>query len=133
MAYYYLGQYDSAYRYIDQALVYAEKIDEPFITGNTYMNRGSVYKMEAAYPEALEAYFQALTFFKKAKHERAQGMLLQNISIVYLLLRKTDMAQDYLDQAEKIAIKLDDQENLGSILLSKSQIYKDYDIAKGIE
>ena len=133
MAYFYLGQYDSAYVFLDKALEYAKIIDEPFITGNVYMNKGSVFKMEAAYPEALAEYFQALTYFKKAGNERAQGMLLQNISVVYLLLRKMDMAQKYLDQAEKIAIKLKDQENLGGILISKSQIYQETDIAKAIE
>jgi|GEM_PF-1070981 len=132
MAFYYLGEYDSAYVFLDQALQYAKDVDDPFLTGNIYMNKGSVFKIEAEYPKALAAYFQALTFFKQAKHERAEGMLLQNISIVYLLLRKTELAQKYLDQAEKIAIKLQDQENLGSILLSKSQIYKDTDIPQAI-
>jgi len=132
MAFYYLGEYDSAYVFLDHALQYANEVDDPFLTGNIYMNKGSVFKIEAEYPKALAAYFQALTFFKQAKHERAEGMLLQNISIVYLLLRKTELAQKYLDQAEKIAIKLQDQENLGSILLSKSQIYKDTDIPQAI-
>lgn len=133
MGFYMLTQYDSAHYYQDLAFPPAAALEDDFLLANAHMNRGSIFKMQARHPKALEEYFKALRLYEKEEHEKGRGMVLQNISIVYILLRNHAQALKYLKQAEAIALKLNDMENLGTVLISLTNIYRETDVPKAID
>jgi len=132
MGFYMLTQYDSAHYYQDLAFGPAATLEDSSILANAHMNKGSIHKMQARHPEALKEYFKALALFEKADSPKGRGMALQNISIVYLLLRNQEQALKYLKEAEAIALGLNDRENLGSVLISLTNIYRETDLPKAI-
>src|SRR5690606_1345949 len=87
MGFYLLTQYDSAHYYQDLAFEPAADLEVLTPLANAHMNKGSIHKMQANYPEALEEYFEALRLFEKEGHQKGKGMVLQNISIVYKIGR----------------------------------------------
>lgn len=133
MAFYMLTQYDSAHYYQDLALEPASKLASRTHLANVHMNKGSIYKMQTLYPEALEEYFKALGLFEQQGHQQGKGMALQNLSVVYLLLRNFDQALKYLKMAEELAISLDDKEIQGTVLISMTNIYWETDPPKAVE
>src|SRR5690606_10144815 len=92
-----------------------------------------IYKMQSKHPEALKEYFEALRLFEEQGHQKGKGMVLQNISIVYILLRNHDQALKYLKEAETIALEINDMENLGTVLISLTNIYRETDVPKAID
>src|SRR5690606_27706258 len=92
MGFYMLTQYDSAHYYQDLAFGPAGALEERTHLANAHMNKGSIHKMQARHPEALKEYFKALALFEKADSPKGRGMALQNISIIYLLLRNQEQA-----------------------------------------
>lgn len=132
MCYFYLMQYDSAHIYQDRALAPAKELETLTPLANVHMNKGSIFKMQNKYTEALTDYFKALQLFEKEKHKKGEGMALGNIAHIYLLLRNFDQAEKYLKRAESIAIKLNDKEDLGSVSIALTNIYIKTDIHKAI-
>lgn len=133
MGFYMLTQYDSAHYYQDLAFEPAAKLKSRTHLANAHMNKGSIYKMQALLPLALEEYFKALGLFEQQGHKQGKGMALQNISTIYLLLRNHDQALKYLKLAEEMAIELDDMDILGSTLIAMTNIYRETDLPKAIE
>ncbi len=133
MGFYMLTQYDSAHYYQDLAFEPSAGLEDLTPLANAHMNKGSIYKMQSKHPEALKEYFEALRLFEEQGHQKGKGMVLQNISIVYILLRNHDQALKYLKEAETIALEINDMENLGTVLISLTNIYRETDVPKAID
>lgn len=132
MCFYFLTQYDSAHIYQDQAFEPGSTLKELLPLANAHMNKGSIFKIQAKYPEALKEYFKALQLFEKINHEQGMGKILSNIGQVYMLLRNYEQAEKYLKDAEAIAEKLKDMEDIGSVSISLVNIYRETDVPKAI-
>ncbi|MEI5984079.1 tetratricopeptide repeat protein [Sphingobacterium sp. PU5-4] len=94
MSYFYLTQYDSAHYYQDLAFDPANELPSLTPLANAHMNKGTIYKMQDMHAEALKEYLKALQLFEKEGHDVGRGMVLGNISHVYLQLRNFEKAEN---------------------------------------
>lgn len=133
MSYFLITKYDSAHYYQDLAFEPASSLDTLTGLANAHMNKGSIFKMEGNHSSSLNEYFKALKTFEKEKHERGKGMALGNIAQVYLLLRNYERAEKYLKMAEAIAVKSNNKEDIGSVAIALTNIYRETDLPKAIE
>lgn len=133
MSYYFLTQYDSAHIYQDLAFEPAVELNTLTPLANAHMNKGSIFKMQDKHPESLKEYLKALQLFEKEGHQRGKGMALGNVAQVYLQLRNYEQAEKYLKEAEAIAIELNNREDMGSVSIALTNIYRETDLPKAIE
>jgi len=132
MSYFYLTQYDSAHYYQDLAFEPANELPSLTPLANAHMNKGTIYKLQDMHAEAIQEYLKALQLFEKEGHVVGRGMVLGNISHVYLQLRNFEKAEKYLKESEAIANKSNDKEALGSVAIALTNIYQETDMPKAI-
>jgi tetratricopeptide (TPR) repeat protein len=91
---------------------------------DTYTNIGIVYDQKAQYPDALDNYFKALSFYDKQSAPEKQAMTCKNIGIVYKTQKEFVKALQYYSKAYETYNKTSDEfgktvsaGNLGSMLI----------------
>jgi tetratricopeptide (TPR) repeat protein len=106
--------YDKAAEYFNQAYDLSVKLNEPF--SDPMNNMGNVYFKQRDYQRAVDFYQKALEI-ERSQNDRL-GILnsIANIGIAYTKAAQPKVAQQYLDEAEKLALELQAFSLLPSIL-----------------
>lgn len=122
-AYYILGasynirsRLDTAIFLFEKSLAFAEKGDEPRLTGNIAVALGTSYIRKYQLNKALEAFQKGLTSARSINDKGLQVSCLMNIAVVYTYLKDEKSAETKLNEA--LAISIDE-----GILIRTAQIY----------
>lgn len=101
--YYNMGQHEKAKQFYTDALVYADKANDPTLYGNTYKGIG-LY--ESDFDRKIDYYSKALSSFRKAGNRFEESTTLATIGWEYYIGKaNTSKALSYLSQAINIAEK----------------------------
>ena len=113
-----LQLFEKAMRYFSEAYQLSTKLGQPF--SDPMNNMGNVYYRQGNYQRAIEHYQKALEV-ERANNNRL-GMLntLTNIGIAYTKAKQPKPAQQYLNEAEKLANELQAYSLIPSILKNNS-------------
>lgn len=114
-----LRMFDKANELFDQALKISEKIKEP--GSDPLDNMGNVYFRQGNYARAIDFYKKALDI-QRANNDRI-GMLntITNIGIAYTKAKQPKLAQQYLNEAEQMAISMEVFSSLPTILKNNAE------------
>jgi len=109
-----LHEFDKANELFDQALILSEKIKGP--GSDPLDNIGNVYFRQGNYEQAIDHYLKALEI-QRTNNDRI-GILntITNIGIAYTKAKQPKLAQQYLNEAEQMAITLEVFSALPTIL-----------------
>ncbi len=141
LAYYNKGDYQEAIRFYQKSLRILENIGNKYGMGLEYLNLGNVYREKGDYNTAIEHYRKYLSISKKLNDNYGIGAAKLNLGVVFLdvfdqdhrssvntkgELRSFDsrikLIEEYLRCAEKIFLKLKDQENLIAVLVGLARL-----------
>jgi tetratricopeptide (TPR) repeat protein len=132
--YYYLGDYQKAIEYHEQALVIAREIGDWSEEGADLGNLGIAYYYLGQVEEAIKYYDQALVISQKIGDRRGEGADYRNLGIAYNNLGQVEKAIEYYEQALVIAREIGDQRGEGADLGNLGVAYSDLgQVEKSIE
>jgi tetratricopeptide (TPR) repeat protein len=89
----------------------------------TYAKIGGIYEDEGQYQEALQYFFKALDLCK-VTGDHGQAGLLNNIGDTYRKTSNYRKALEYTQQAQRLAIKLKDQQQISSANRDLAKVYE---------
>jgi tetratricopeptide (TPR) repeat protein len=114
-----LQMFDKANELFDQALKISAKIKEP--GSDPLDNMGNVYFRQGDYERAIDFYKKALDI-QRDNNDRI-GMLntITNIGIAYTKAKQYKLAQQYLNEAEQMAITMEVFSSLPTILKNNAE------------
>lgn len=114
-----LQLYEKAMRYYSEAYQLSEKLGQPY--SDPMDNMGNVYFKQGNYTEAIAHYQKALEIERTANNRLGMLNTLTNIGIAYTKANQPKPAQQYLNEAEKLAAALEAYSFIPSILKNKSE------------
>ncbi len=133
-AYYFVGEYQKAFRYYEKALTIAKEIGDRKSEGEQLGNLGNVYRVTDELEKSIEYYEKALTIAKEIGDRRNESIWLGNSGISYRRLKKLEKAIPHLKKALEITLKLKDKRNETRWLTEFGLVYRDRgEIKKAIE
>ena len=127
-----IGDYDTSFKYLKQALEIQQKIGDKSGEGATLNNISLIYDARGDYDTALQYLKQALEIQQQVGDKSGEGTTLNNISLIFNARGDYDTALQYLQQALEIQQQVGDKSGEGTILNNISLIYDargDYDTA----
>lgn len=110
------GEYKTAIKNANEALIYLEKLSDNNGLGETYNILGKVYKQQGNYNDASSHLNQALVFYESAGNREEIAGVYHNVGTVFKEQKKYKNALNYLNRSIEI------RENFGA----KNQIYHTY-------
>jgi len=116
VAYYSLGQYQTAIEHYQQALTIAREIGDSRNEGTWLGNLGTTYTALGQPQAAIDHYQQALTIAKKISNRLDEGAWLGNLGFVYADLGQYQTAIEHYQQALTIAREIGDRRGEGTDL-----------------
>ena len=122
--YFSVGDYPKALEMYLQSIRMKEQLKgQSHAIAVTYFNIANVYTEQEDYPHALYYLFKTKQVDEKA--EDSAGILydLYSLSSIYLRMKKTDSALYYVEDAYKLAKRLDDKNLIGAIVNNYGEIY----------
>jgi tetratricopeptide (TPR) repeat protein len=129
--YYYLGDYQKAIEYFEQALIISREIGDRSGEGADLGNLGIAYSNLGQVEKAIEYYEQALVIAREIGDRRGEGNQLGNLGIAYSNLGQVEKAIEYYEQALVITREIGDRSgegnqlgNLGSAYSNLGQVEK---------
>ncbi len=114
-----LQLYEKAMRYFSQAYQLSAELGQPF--SDPIINIGNVFFKEGQYQRALEHYLKALDLERNSNNRLGMLNTLTNIGIAYTKAKQPKLAQQYLNEAEKLAVELQAYSFIPSILKNNSE------------
>lgn len=110
--------------YIEQSRKLADSLGHGY--GRAYSEAliGNYYQRKESFKKALDHIRTAVDMFDKLKLKREWVIFTIRIADLHLLMGESDMAEEVLREAEKVAISLDAPNLLRNIYLSKSKVYE---------
>ncbi len=133
--YYFLGEYQTAINYIEQALLIAREIGDRQNEGELLGNLGSVYSALGQYVTAIDYHKEALVIARRIGDRAGESSRLNNLGSAHHYLGRYAEAIDYYEQALLIAREIGSQHienavlsHLGEthLMLGQYQIAIDY-------
>lgn len=117
------GRTDSAHKYFELAMLSYRQLHNHTQVAFTYAKIGGIYEDEGRYQEALEYFFKALELYK-ANGDHGQAGLLNNIGDTYRKTSDYSKALYYTQQAQHLALKLKDQQQISSANRDLAKVYE---------
>ncbi len=114
-----LQLYEKAMRYFSEAYQLSAKLGQPF--SDPMNNMGNVYFRQGNYQRAIEHYLKALEVEKTNNNRLGMLNTLTNIGIAYTKAGQPKPAQQYLNEAERLARELQAYSFIPAILKNNSQ------------
>lgn len=114
-----LQLYEKAMRYFSEAYQLSAKLGQPF--SDPMNNMGNVYFRQGNYQRAIEHYLKALEVERTSNNRLGMLNTLTNIGIAFTKARQPKPAQQYLNEAEKLAGELQAYSFIPSILKNNSE------------
>jgi tetratricopeptide (TPR) repeat protein len=114
-----LQLYEQAMRYFSEAYQLSSKLGNSF--SDPMNNMGNVYFRQGNYQRAIDHYMKALEVDRTNNNRLGMLNTLTNIGIAYTKAKQPKPAQQYLNEAEKLAIELQAYSFIPSILKNNSQ------------
>jgi tetratricopeptide (TPR) repeat protein len=114
-----LQMYDKANELFDQALKLSEKIKGP--GSDPLDNIGNVYFRQGNFQRAIDHYLKALEMQRNNNDRVGVLNTITNIGIAYTKANQPKLAQQYLNEAEKMAMELKLYSFLPSILKNNAE------------
>ncbi len=114
-----LQLYEKAMRYFSEAYQLSAELGQPF--SDPMINIGNVFFKEGQYQRAIEHYLKALDLERNSSNRLGMLNTLTNIGIAYTKAKQPKLAQQYLNEAEKLAIELQAYSFVPSILKNNSE------------
>ena len=104
--------FDSAVKYLEQALTLAEKTGKGFMIAKTYKNEGEFYYDCGHYQDALSNYHQAENIYKRNKFDRDYLKVLINICDCFRYLSQPDSLLIYARKGLSLVKKTNNNQPL---------------------
>jgi len=114
-----LQLYEKAMRYFSEAYQLSIKLGQPF--SDPMNNMGNVYFRQGNYQRAIEHYQKALEVERVNNNRLGMLNTLTNIGIAYTKAKQPKPAQQYLNEAERLANELQAYSLIPSILKNNSE------------
>ncbi|MFZ2904658.1 MAG: tetratricopeptide repeat protein [Cyclobacteriaceae bacterium] len=114
-----LQLYEKAMRYFSEAYQISSKLGQPF--SDPMNNIGNVYFRQGNYQRAIEHYEKALEIERTSYNRLGMLNTITNIGIAYTKAKQPKPAQQYLNEAEKLALELQAYSFIPSILKNNSE------------
>ena len=122
-----LGDYNKTIKTLTESATYFEKTYDSLNTAKCYSNIASAFAELELYPKAIEYSEKALGVFKNLKQTPFQLITLPNLATQYYKNGDTIKAIIYNNEAEKLAIKVNDKRSLSIIYNNLGELYLDKD------
>lgn len=114
-----LQLYEKAMRYFSEAYQLSSKLGQPF--SDPMNNMGNVYFRQGNYQRAIEHYEKALEIERNSNNRLGMLNTITNTGIAYTKARQPKPAQQYLNEADKLAKELQAYSFMPSILKNNSE------------
>jgi tetratricopeptide (TPR) repeat protein len=114
-----LQLYEKAMRYFSEAYQLSEKLGQAF--SDPMNNMGNVYFRQGNYQRAIEHYQKALVIERESNNRLGMLNTLTNIGIAFTKAKQPKPAQQYLNEAEKLANELQAYSLIPAILKNNSE------------
>ncbi|MDO9130800.1 MAG: tetratricopeptide repeat protein, partial [Anaerolineales bacterium] len=108
MAHWVTGNYKTAQFYYERALSLWQKEGNLFWQANLLNNMGVMYHFHGEYEQAVMALEEGLNCARRSGHTRMEALNLASLGDLYADLDELDAAQQAYQQAQEIAIHIDD-------------------------
>lgn len=118
-----LEEYSKGLAHLESALNIAKKVGEKTRQARLFNDIGNLLEEMGDPTEALNHHFKALKIHKQLEDETGIAESNSHIGRNYLRKSKYGLSLDYLNSADKQAIKLDNNTLSMSIRLNKSEVY----------
>jgi two-component system, NarL family, sensor kinase len=119
---YYKASYDSSLVYLNQALELSKTVDSPAWRSVVELHLGNVWISKLDYMKGMTHYLEALKWAEK-DGGAMQGSISQKLGSLYIRLKRYPEALNYLDAAERNALKFKNEFLLTLIYTSKGNVY----------
>ncbi|MFP3853005.1 MAG: tetratricopeptide repeat protein, partial [Anaerolineales bacterium] len=97
-----LDKYDEAQNLIKRSLNNAGSAGDPFRIGHSYKVLGDLHRLRRSWPEAVQAYRQALEVFEESQAVSNVAMVMHDLANVLVHQGRLDQAKTMLKQAVKL-------------------------------
>jgi tetratricopeptide (TPR) repeat protein len=101
------GEFDSAFKYYNEAGDLAEKLNDPTLKATILGNKGNVYASQNDYTKALQYFANSLKIYRGIKDKQGESHMLTNIGTVYLYIQNFDLALEYYQKALSLVKNID--------------------------
>jgi|GEM_PF-2202376 len=115
--------YDRALEYYFKALSHAKQTGSTYMVANASNNIGAIYDTKGNHTEAIRFYNQALAGNKAIGNDNDLGANYHNIAVMYRVLNQVNKALVYLDSAETILKKTNNETYLLNVDATRITIY----------
>ena len=123
LAYYSLGQYQTAINFHEQSLAIAREIGNRQGAGNALGNLGNAYYSLGQYQTAINFHEQSLAIAREIGDRQGEGATLGNLGIAYDSLGQYQTAINFHEQYLAIAREIGDRQGEGNALGSLGNAY----------
>lgn len=106
-----MEHFDEALSYHHQALFYAEQAGEELIVGTIHMNTGNCLRLMGRFAEAKACCLKAKVIFDRFKNSVGQGLVLDNLGLIYLGQSQGSKAKSALEAAVEVWRNLQNRHN----------------------
>ncbi|MDO5979387.1 sensor histidine kinase [Flavivirga spongiicola] len=120
-----LGDYNKTIKTLTESATYFEKTNDSLNTAKCYSNIASAFAELELYPKAIEYSEKALGVFENLKQTPFQLITLPNLATQYYKNGDTIKAIIYNNEAEQLAIKVNDKRSLSIIYNNLGELYLD--------
>ncbi len=107
--YYYLGDYDKAFQYMNEALEQYRKLNSAEGIAIVLSNLGLIYRDWENYDMAIDRMKKALAIFDSLGHKIGVASCLNNIGTVYQMRGDTANTMKYFEESLKIKTEMNDK------------------------
>jgi tetratricopeptide (TPR) repeat protein/serine phosphatase RsbU (regulator of sigma subunit) len=118
-----LGNYDLAFKNIDQAFLLYEKINDASGMGVCASNKAQVFANQGNYDKAIEHFNKAYNLYTKANDQKGVASYCNDIGNVYRTLGQYDKALSFYIKALKIEESLKDEYVISQLYINMGVIY----------
>lgn len=122
--YIYSDKLDSALLYLDTALIYAHKADDPNRLGLAYLNRADIYRQLQNHQQSLKDCETALQYAEKANNDDVKARVNQTFGTVFLQQELYPESIPYFDKAIVLYRKVGNPRMSAAALNNLSIVYK---------
>lgn len=122
IAYFMGGGHDTALVYLEDAKPMIEQLDDYRMQASVYNAYGNIYRVQSLYDQAIENYLNAAKALEMHDDISKLSLIYSNVGGVYQVMLNYEQALIYFKKAEELAIETNDQDGLGSVYVSLSDI-----------
>lgn len=101
-SYLYIGEYDKAIDFFNQAIVIFEKNNDRISASKSRSNLAAIYNQQGNYEKALENYMETLAIFKEENQTEDIPKMYLNIANVYAIWKDYDKAMKYFKEVDEM-------------------------------